>query len=168
MGGAIASRNFRDNELNAVINALDTNKDKVIGRNELNITDSNRFRRMDTNHNGRLETSEAKAGLANGDIRNITFNGNRDAAVQVLLKFDSNQDGLLSKNEFQMTSSAVKTCDGYGSNKYGAVNGQMVGDDKGRYRQTGSARADGQVSISELANCLADNRFVIGQALQFK
>jgi hypothetical protein len=167
MPGGIASRPFRDNELNAVINALDKNHDGVIGRNELMISDPNRFRRMDTNHNGRLEASEAKSALKSGDISNISFNGDRAAAVQVLLKFDSNQDGMLSRNEFEMTPAAVRTVDGYGSSKYSYQNGQQVTDDKGRIRSTGSARADGQVSISELANALADNRFVIGQALNF-
>lgn len=165
MPGPIASRQFRDNEANAIINALDRNNDRVISRNELTITDPYRFRRMDTNGNGRLETSEAKEALKRGDISNITFNGNRAAAVQVLLKFDSNQDGYLERNEFEMTSSAVRAVDGYGSRKYSYENGESVRDDKGRIRGTGYAQADGRVSVSELANALADNQFVIGDAL---
>jgi hypothetical protein len=165
MPGPIASRQFRDNEANAIINALDKNNDRIIGRNELLITDPNRFRQMDTNRNGRLEAFEAKDALKIGLISNITFNGNRTAAAQVLLKFDSNQDGYLQRNEFDMTGSAVRAVDGYGSRKYAYENGELMRDDKGRVRSTGSAQADGRVSISELANALADNQFVIGDAL---
>jgi hypothetical protein len=165
MPGPIASRQFRDNEANAIINALDKNNDKIIGRNELLITDPAKFRRMDTNRDGRLQAYEAKDALKLGEISGITFNGNRAAAIQVLLKFDSNQDGILQRNEFDMTGSAVRAVDGYGSRKYAYENGEMVRDDKNRVRTTGSARADGQVSVSELANALADNQFVIGDAL---
>jgi hypothetical protein len=165
MPGPIASRQFRDNEANAIINALDKNDDKIIGRNELLITDPGRFRRMDRNGDGSLQAYEAKDALKLGQISGITFNGNRAAAVQVLLKFDSNQDGNLSRNEFEMSSSAVKAVDGYGSRKYAYENGSAVYDDKNRVRSTGSARADGQISISELANALADNQFVIGDRL---
>jgi hypothetical protein len=165
MPGPIASRQFRDNEANAIINALDKNNDKIIGRNELYVTDPSRFRRMDTNGDGRLQAYEAKDALKLGLISNITFNGDRAAAVQVLLKFDSNQDGILQRNEFDMTGSAVRAVDGYGSRKYSYENGQRVYDDKNRVRSTGAAYADGQISISELANALADNQFVIGDAL---
>jgi hypothetical protein len=166
MPGPIASRYFADHEMNAIINALDGNKDKVIGRNELNITDSYRFQRMDTNDDGRLQAYEAKDGLKMGLIKPIRFN-NRDAAIPVLLKFDGNQDGYLDKNEFQLESAAVRKLDGYGSNKYAYASGELVYDDKNRVRETGAARADGRVSIAELANALGDRQFAMGDALYF-
>ena len=164
--GPIASRPFADDKCNAIINALDSNKDGVLGRNELTITDSNRFRAMDTNHDGRLQTYEAKDALKIGLINPIRI-GNRDAAVKVLLKFDGNSDGYLDKNEFPMTSDAVRFVDGYGSRKYGAVNGQLAYDDKGRVRNTGEAGRDGRVSVSEMANAVADKQFALGGALYF-
>lgn len=166
MPGPIASRYFADNEMNAIINALDENKDRIIGRNELNITDASRFRAMDTNGDGRLQAYEAKDGLKMGLIRPIRF-ANRDAAIPVLLKFDANQDGYLDKNELRLDPAAVRKLDGYGSRKYAYASGDVVYDDKGRMRSTGYAQADGRISIAELANALGDRQFAMGDALYF-
>lgn len=159
-----ATRQLRDNELNAVINALDRNGDGVMQKNELLVTSRDRFNRMDTNYDGRLQTSEAKGAFQRDEL-NITFQGARKAAVDVLLKMDSNQDGYLSKGELAMNQKMLNQLDGYGSRKYGTENGARVYDAKGRVRETGEARQDGRISISEMANALADGLLKIGSRI---
>lgn len=156
-----ASRQLRDNEQNAVINALDKSGDKVLQRNELLITSQSRFARMDSNRNGRLETSEAKAAMQRDELT-ITFPGSRQAAVDVLLKMDNNQDGYLGSNELELNQKMLNQVDGYGSNKYRYDNNSLVRDQKGKTRETGRADRDGKISISEMANAIADQIINIG------
>lgn len=159
-----ATRQLRDNELNAVVNALDRSGDKVLQRDELLVTSRDRFLRMDENRNNRLETSEAKGAFQRDEL-NITFQGARKPAVDVLLKMDSNQDGYLGQNELAMNQKMINQLDGYGARKYGAENGARVYDAKGKVRETGDARQDGAISISEMANALADGLLKIGSRI---
>lgn len=156
-----ASRLLRDNEQNAVINALDKSGDKVLQKNELLITSAARFDRMDTNRNGRLETSEAKAAMQRDELT-IRFPGARQAAVDVLLKMDNDQDGYLGANELELNQKMLNQVDGYGSNKYRYENNSLVRDQKGKVRETGVATQDGRISISEMANAIADQLINIG------
>jgi hypothetical protein len=155
-----ASRLLRDNELRAVVNALDANGDKILQKEELNITSVAMRKMLDTNRNGRFEAEEVKKGLL-ADKFTVTLS--RRDAVQVLLKFDSNQDGYLAQNELELNDKALKMLDNYGARKFKAVNGAVYADDKGRARQTGEAAADGKISVSEMANAIADGRMQIGQ-----
>jgi hypothetical protein len=155
-----ASRPLRDDELRAVVNALDTNGDKVLQKNELNITSAALRKKLDTNQNGQFEAEEVKQGLLT-DSFSVSLT--RDAAVQVLLKFDSNRDGHLDKNELEMNDKAVKLLENYGAKKYFSVNGAYVHDSRGLLRQTGFAEIDGRLSVSEVANAIADGRLQIGR-----
>lgn len=161
--GGPASRPLRENELNAVINALDTNGNKVLEKNELNISTADLRRRLDFNRDGRFQADEVKFGFQN-DMFSIQLN--RSAAEQVLLKMDSNQDGYLSRNELELNDKMMNLVDGYGSRKYGSENGQRVYDAKGRVRETGRAAKDGSISISEMANAFADGHLKIGDRIR--
>jgi|GEM_PF-4347622 len=156
-----ATRKLRDNELNAVVNALNTNGDKTISRDELTVGQRDLFYKLDTDTDGRLTGNEVKAGFQQ-DLFSISI-GNRKAAVDVLLKLDNNQDGYLAENELAMNDKMVNQLDGYGSNKYAYHNGASAIDSKGKIRETGSARKDGYISISEMANALADGILQVGQ-----
>src|SRR5688500_9682435 len=56
------SRRLHDSEHNAVISALDTNRDGVLKQDELSIASADLRRRLDANNNGQLEAPEVKAG----------------------------------------------------------------------------------------------------------
>jgi PBP1b-binding outer membrane lipoprotein LpoB len=155
-----ASRPLRDNELRAIVNALDTNNDKILQKHELNIAKAALRSQLDTNGNGQFEAEEVKQGLL---ADKFTVSLSRDAAVQVLLKFDSNQDGFLAANELDMNDKAVNLIDNYGASKYAHANASLVRDDNNRLRRTGAAAADGKLSISEMANAIADGRLLVGQ-----
>lgn len=160
-----ATRPLRDNELNAVINALDTNGDKVLQKDELFVTTPALRRELDTNRNGRFEDYEVKEAFRRDRIQ-ITLT--RRAAEQVLLKFDSNQDGYLSRGELEMNDKLFNMVDGYGSRKYAFENGHMVYDSKGRLRPTGEAvKGDGRISISELANAIGDGQLKISDRVKY-
>jgi Ca2+-binding EF-hand superfamily protein len=156
-----ATRKLRDNELNAVINALNTDGNKTISRDELTVGQRDLFYKLDTTPDGRLSTDEVKAGFQQ-DLFSISI-GNRQAAVDVLLKLDNDQNGYLAANELAMNDKMLNQLDGYGSNKYSHKNGEWVTDSKGKMRLTGAARKDGFISISEMANALADGILQVGQ-----
>ena len=156
-----ATRLLRDNELNAVVNALDANRDKTLQRNELNIGEPRLQDRLDSNRDGRFSADEVKGGFQRDEFA-ISFGGARASAVDVMLKLDNNQDGYLAANELEMNDKMLNQLDGYGSRKYGAENGRTVVDQKNRVRQTGEAARDGRISISEIANALTDGLLKIG------
>lgn len=153
------SRPLRDGELQAVVKVLDGNGDAVLQASELAQATTVR-KALDTNHNGRIEATELVRGLKTDQL---TVSLSRRGAIQVLLSFDTDRDGYLSQDELALDAKASAAIDGYGAAKFAIVNGATYRDGDGRPRTTGQATVDGRISLSEMANAIADGRLTVGR-----
>lgn len=148
-------------QLENVVRALDTNRDGVLQNAELPLAPEV-VRALDGNGNGRLEVGEVVSALQQDQF---VIGLKRDQALKALIQFDKNNDGYIGLNELEMTYNLMQMVDGYGAEAYADVNDKPMRDAAGKRQPTGAVKSDGRISLSEMANAMADGRLLVASRI---